>query len=122
VRISPRLAGIGLVVGVGYFISARLGFRAAYLAEQVTTVWAPTGIAQAALLLCGLELWPAIWIAAFITNLSVHEPLWAAAGIATGNTLEAVAAAWALTRLIPFSPALDRMRDAWVSHRRLGDR
>jgi len=112
VRISPRLAGIGLVVGVGYFISARLGFRAAYLAEQVTTVWAPTGIAQAALLLCGLELWPAIWIAAFITNLSVHEPLWAAAGIATGNTLEAVVAAWALTRLIPFSPALDRMRDA----------
>ena len=81
-RISPRLAGIGLVVGVGYFISARLGFRAAYLAEQVTTVWAPTGIAQAALLLCGLELWPAIWFAAFITNLSVHEPLWAAAGIA----------------------------------------
>jgi len=112
VRISPRLAGIGLVVGVGYFISARLGFRAAYLAEQVTTVWAPTGIAQAALLLCGLELWPAIWIAAFITNLSVHEPLWAAVGIATGNTLEAVAAAWALTRLVPFSPALDRMRDA----------
>ena len=84
---SPRLAGIGLAVALAYIISARLGFQAAYLAEQVTTIWAPTGIAQAALLLCGVELWPAIWIAAFIANVSVHEPLLAAAGIASGNTL-----------------------------------
>lgn len=111
-HVSPRLAGIGLAVALAYIISARLGFRAAYVAEQVTTVWAPTGIAQAALLLCGLELWPAIWIAAFITNVSVHEPLWAAAGIAGGNTLEAVAAAWVLTRFAAFNPTLDRTRDA----------
>ncbi len=83
-RISPRLAGIGLVVGVGYFISARLGFRAAYVAEQVTTVWAPTGIAQAALLLCGLELWPAIWIAA------CHADLCGKFGVRAGSARGAV--------------------------------
>ena len=47
-RVPPRLALIGLAVALTYIISARLGFRAAYVAEQVTTVWAPTGIAQAA--------------------------------------------------------------------------
>jgi PAS domain S-box-containing protein len=110
-RATQRI-GIGLAIAAAYIISARVGFRAAYLAEQVTIVWAPTGIAQAALLLCGLELWPAVWIAAFITNVAVHEPLWTATAIATGNTLEAITAAWALTRFTAFNPTLDRMRDA----------
>ena len=91
-------------------MSARVGFRLAFVAEQVTTVWPPTGIAQAALLLWGLRLWPAIWGAAFIVNATIEGPLWSAASIATGNTLEAVAAAWLLSRW-GFNPALDRTRD-----------
>jgi len=46
-----RLFRIGLAVAVAYVIAARLGFLVAFVAEQVTTVWAPTGIAAAALLL-----------------------------------------------------------------------
>ena len=44
-----------MAVGVtaAYVVAARLGFELAVLAEQVTTVWAPTGIALAALLLWG---------------------------------------------------------------------
>lgn len=106
----PRLAIIALGVALVYITSARFGFSVAFVADQVTTVWPPTGIAQAALLLWGLRLWPAIWIAAFVANAAVSQPLWAIAGIATGNTLEAVAAAWALRRL-GFNPALDRTRD-----------
>src|SRR5262245_47830135 len=107
-----RQIGIGCVVAVAYVVSARLGFRVAYVAEQVTTVWPPTGIAQSALLLWGSQLWPAIWIAAFLVNLATHLPAWAAAGVATGNTLEAVATAWVLMRIAGFNPALNRARDA----------
>jgi signal transduction histidine kinase/integral membrane sensor domain MASE1 len=82
------------------------------VAEQVTTVWAPTGLAQAALLLWGRKLWPAVWLGAFAVNAASQAPLWTAAVIATGNTLEAVAAAWVLARFLRFDPALRRMRDS----------
>ena len=108
---TRRLIRIGLTVAVAYVIAAKLGFRLAFVAEQVTTVWAPTGIAQAALLLWGRSLWPAIWLGAFVANASTEAPLWAAAGVATGNTLEAFAAAWILRRLPGFDPAFRRIRD-----------
>jgi PAS domain S-box-containing protein len=100
-----------VAVAVAYVITARLGFQLAFVAEQVTTVWAPTGIAQAALLLWGRSLWPAIWLGAFVANAGTEAPLWTAAGVATGNTLEAVVAAWILRRPV-FDPALRRVRDA----------
>ena len=43
-------------VTIAYVISARLGFRVAIVAEQVTTVWAPTGIGVATLLIVGIPL------------------------------------------------------------------
>jgi PAS domain S-box-containing protein len=110
-RDSRRLILIGLVTGAVYVLTARLGFRVAFTAEQITTVWAPTGIAIAALMLWGRSLWPAIWLAAFVVNLDTQAPWWAAAGIASGNTLEAVAAVWALRRLGDFDPALSRVSD-----------
>jgi PAS domain S-box-containing protein len=108
---ARRLIGIGLAVAVAYVIAARLGFRFAFAAEQVTTVWAPTGIAQAALLLWGRSLWPAIWVGAFVANAITEAPVWVAVGIATGNTLEAIAAAWILRRLPGFDPAFRSIRD-----------
>jgi len=82
---SRRLIGIGLALAVTYVIAARMGFRVAFLAEQITTVWAPTGIAQAVLLLWGPSLWPAVWIGAFVANTGAQAPLWTAGAIATGN-------------------------------------
>ena len=101
---------IATIVAVAYFVTAQLGFRAAFVAQQVTTVWAPTGIAQAALLLWGIRLWPAVWLGAFAANALTEIPLWAAAGIATGNTLEAVAASSILSRFRGFDPGASSER------------
>ena len=109
---ARRLIGIGLAVAVAYVIAARLGFRLAFVAEQITTVWPPTGIAQAALLVWGRSLWPAIWLSAFVVNAGTQAPLWTAAAVATGNTLEAVVAAWILRGLLGFDPTFRRVRDA----------
>jgi len=109
---ARRFIGIGLAVAVAYVVAARLGFRFAFVAEQITTVWAPTGIAQAALLLWGRSLWPAVWLGALVANAGTEAPLWTAAGVATGNTLEALAATWILHRRPDFDPTLRRTRDA----------
>jgi PAS domain S-box-containing protein len=77
----------------------------------VTTVWAPTGIAIAALLLWGPRLWPAVWCGAFLANAATNAPLWTAAIIATGNTLEAVAATWVLRERPQFDVTLGRVAD-----------
>jgi integral membrane sensor domain MASE1 len=116
------LIGIGLAVAMAYVIAARLGFRFAFVAEQVTTVWAPTGIAQAGLMLWGRSLWPAIWFGACFANAGTEAPLWASAGIATGNTLETVVAASVLRRLAGFDPTLRRIRDvvAFIDRRESG--
>jgi len=63
------------------------------------------------LLLCGLRYWPGIALGAFLLNWTSGVPLGGAAGIAVGNTLEAVTAAWLLHRVAGFRPALDRLRD-----------
>jgi integral membrane sensor domain MASE1 len=93
-----------------YFGAAKLGLTMAFVTEQVTAVWPPTGIALAALLVFGRRLWPAITLGAFLANATANEPLGTAAGIAVGNTLEALLGAW-LLRLVEFDPALGRVKD-----------
>jgi PAS domain S-box-containing protein len=109
---ARRLAILGLAIAVAYVFTARLGFEVAFVAEQVTTVWAPSGISVAALILWRRRLWPAVWVGALVANLGTNAPLWTAAVIATGNTLEAVAATWLLRRDPAFDPLLPRLRDA----------
>src|SRR5262245_5651744 len=94
------LPGAALIVCLAalYFGAAKLGLSMAFVAEQVTVVWPPTGIAIAALLIIGLRVWPAVTVGAFLANLTTGAPTGAALGIAAGNTLEALLPAWALRR------------------------
>jgi len=94
-----------------YFSASKFGFGLATAAKQVSAVWPPTGIALAAMLLYGPRVWPAIALGAFLANVTTHEPVATACGIAIGNTLEAAAGAWLLRRLAGFDPALGRLRD-----------
>jgi PAS domain S-box-containing protein len=102
-------AGV-LATGVVYFAAARLGLSMAFGAEQVTTVWPPTGIALAAVLLLGPRVWPGIAVGALLANATADEPLWTACAIATGNTLEALTGAWLLRR-VGFRSSFERSQD-----------
>ena len=99
-----------LAIAAVYFAAARLGLSMAFVAEQVSPVWPPTGIALAALLRFGLGAWPGVALGAFVANAMTSAPLGSALGIAAGNTLEAVLAVWLLRRL-GFRPTLERLRD-----------
>lgn len=99
-----------VAVAVAYVGAARLGLELSVAHGVITPVWAPTGIALAALVLFGPRLWPAVAVGAFIANATGGASLAEAAGISIGNTLEAVVGALLLRR-VGFRPALDRVRD-----------
>jgi PAS domain S-box-containing protein len=93
-----------------YVTAAKIGLRAAFVAEQVSPVWPPSGLALWALLYFGVRRWPAIWAGAMVANATTNVPLVAAGVMATGNTLEAVIAVWLLRRFTDLDYVLERLR------------
>ncbi|MGH9509555.1 MAG: MASE1 domain-containing protein, partial [Terriglobales bacterium] len=87
-----------VVLAAVYFVAAKLGLRLAEVNPSATAVWPPSGIALAALLLFGYRVWPGIFFGAYLANVSTSGSLTASSGIAVGNTLEALAGAWLVTR------------------------
>ncbi len=100
---------LGATTGT-YVGAAKLGLKLSVAHGVITPVWAPTGIALAALVLGGLRFWPAIAVGAFIANATSGASPEMAAVIAVGNTLEAVAGAYLLRR-VGFRPSFERVRD-----------
>jgi PAS domain S-box-containing protein len=93
-----------------YFVTGKIGLSLDAVSGFATLVWPPTGIALAALLLGGRGLWPGVALGAFFVNLTTGAAIPVAAGIAAGNTLEAVAGVWLLRR-VGFQSPLERLRD-----------
>jgi PAS domain S-box-containing protein len=111
-RDSLRGAALAVATAAVYFAAARIGLALAVTVEQVSMVWPATGVALAAVIRFGPRwTWPGIALGAFGANLLLQEPIFTAAGIAAGNTLEAVVGALALQR-VGFRPSLERLRDA----------
>ena len=100
-------------VTVVYFAAAELGLSLAFIHGNVSPVWPPTGVAIVSLLLLGFRVWPGILVGAFAANFLTPIPFASAMGIAVGNTLEAVSAAFIL-RTIGFNNSFDRAKHvAW---------
>jgi PAS domain S-box-containing protein len=81
-----------------YFVAGKLGLSLAFVHASATAVWPPTGIALAALLLYGYQAWPAIFLGAFLVNVTTAGSVASSLGIAAGNTLEAVTGVWLVNR------------------------
>ena len=81
---------IALGLGVAYFVAGKLGLAAAFVHPCATPIWAPAGIALAAVLVLGYWVWPAILIGAFLVNLTTHVSWEPSLAIGIGNTLEAL--------------------------------
>jgi PAS domain S-box-containing protein len=107
----PRSLGRIALLAAVYFATAKLGLLAAVAQPVVSSAWPPAGVALAALLLFSVRLWPGVALGAFLLNASSGVSIAGAAGIAVGNTLEAVAGVLLLTRVARFRPSLERVRD-----------
>jgi len=108
---SPAYFGQVAAVAILYVLAARAGLTLDAVSGFASLVWAPTGIALAVVLLAGPRIWLGVFLGALIANVITGAPLLAAAGIATGNTLEAVIGAFALRQVPGFQVRLDSLRD-----------
>ena len=106
------------ILALVYFIAAKLGLRLAVVHPYATAVWPPSGIALAALLTYGRGLWPGVALGALLANLTTGASLstagaLASAGIAIGNTLEALVGAYLVERFAGGMRAFDRTSDVF---------
>lgn len=100
-----------LVLTAAYVAAGALGLRLPTRHENITLLWAPAGVALAALLGLGYRIWPAIAVGAFLVNAFTQVSVPAALGIAAGNTLASLAAAYLLRKVARFTDSLERVRD-----------
>ena len=77
-----------------YFYCGKFGLSLAFLNASASAIWPPTGLALAVLLLYGYRLWPGVFLGAFLVNITTQGGLATTLGIAAGNTVEALLAAW----------------------------
>src|SRR6266487_5119439 len=107
---SRGFSGLPLIgiLTVIYFIAGKLGLMLASLHASASPVWPPAGIALAALLLLGYRAWPAIFICAFLVNVTTAGNVATSFAIGTGNTLEALVGAWLVNRFAGGTNVFDR--------------
>ena len=112
-RMSQSLRRLALLFGLAaiYYFAARLGLRFAFINSSVTTIWPPAGIALAAFVLLGYRVWPAILGAAFLANYTTTGVVVPSIGIAIGNTLEGLLAAYLVNRFARGGRVFDRVGD-----------
>ncbi|MBW5434915.1 response regulator [Bradyrhizobium canariense] len=87
-----------VAIGAIYLVLAKGGLTLASIHPSATPIWPPTGVALAAVLLRGYRIWPAIFAAAMIANVTTAGSVATAIAIAAGNSLEAVTGAYFINR------------------------
>src|SRR5205809_125349 len=99
-QMNQSVRRVALLFGLAavYYFAAKLGLRFAYINSSVTTIWPPAGIALAAFVLLGYGVWPAILAGAFFANISTTGAVFPSLGIAAGNTMEGLLAAYLVNR------------------------
>ena len=86
---APQTVLLNAVLLIVYFAAGKFGLSFfALIHPSASAVWLATGIAMAALLLGGLRLVPAIFVGAFLVNVTTAGSILSSLGIALGNTLE----------------------------------
>ena len=111
-RRFPTLPAIGILIFV-YFIAGKFGLMLASLNASASPVWPPAGIALGALLVLGYRVWPAVFVGAFLVNVTTAGNVATSLAIAGGNTLEALCGAWLVNRFASGIRAFDRAQDVF---------
>lgn len=111
VKESLKTVSAQAVLALFYFASGKLGLALAIVNPSATAVWPPTGIALAALLVLGYRCWPAIFVGAFLVNITTSGSPSASLMIAGGNTLEALVGAYLVNRYANGRLAFERAQN-----------
>ena len=98
-------------VFVLYFGAGKLGLAVPFTSSNVSPIWPAAGVAVAAVLIWGIQVAPAIAVAAFLVNFLTPIPTFASIAIGLGNASSAVVAGYLLKCSADFEISLPRLRD-----------
>ena len=117
-KVAPREVGKYLaqitLVFVAYSVADKLGQVVPLISSGgIGPVWPASGVALAAVLLFGYQVWPGIAAGALFLALLSHFSPAAAVIYAIGVTLAALAGRFLLRRIVNFNPSLSRLRDVF---------
>ena len=71
--VSPRYLGTLLLTAIAYWIVAKLSLKLAFLQDNSSPVWPPSGLAIGLTLVMRYRYVPAILLGAFLVNLSTFQ-------------------------------------------------
>lgn len=108
-----RYMTVFLCVTLFYFLIAKASLTLASLYQSASPMWLPTGIAVAALLVLGIKYWPSIFVGAFAVNFFLTPSPLVLAGIALGNSCEAIVGAFLIARFARGVGAFDSLNSMW---------
>jgi len=98
---------------IAYFVAGKFGLSLAFVNASSSAVWPPTGIAFAAFLLLGSRAWPAIFVGAFLVNVTTAGSVATSISVAMGNTLEGLMGADLVKLVANGRHVFDRARDVF---------
>lgn len=111
----PRALHLALFLGA-YLLAAGFAQSLAIIPETGISIWPPSGLFMATLILSAGPAWP-WWIATGLAGELLGNALWfgnplvVASLIFAGNALEAMAGAWLVTRFCPRPVRLETLRE-----------
>jgi signal transduction histidine kinase len=113
----PRRGFSGVTAFVGltliYFLAGKLGLKLAFLHASASPVWPPAGLALGALLVLGYRTWPAIFVGAFLVNVTTAGNFGTSLAIGAGNTLEALCGTWLVNRFADGVDVFERSKNVF---------
>lgn len=121
-QVGSPLAGSGRTMALWKVVLMQFGVAAAYLllarivhgyftSTIASVLWPSSGLALAVLLLGGRRYAWGVFLGALLVHVIADRSLWTPVPIALGNTLEALAGAWLLTRSGKFDVQLRSLHD-----------
>lgn len=110
------LAYLGTIalLGVVYFLAAKIGIMMIEIRGGPSMVWVPCGISLAAVVRLGYRVWPGIVLGALLTNLELGLPAHVGVPVLLGEVSEPVIGAFLIRRFCSSPGFLDRARDAFL--------
>jgi len=99
------------IVFVSYYVMGTLGLKMGAVSGFASSIWAPTGIAIAAVLLTDYSILITIFCAAFAVNWTLGASFLPASGVALGNMCEAWLAAYLLRSRLRCDLSFSQRRD-----------
>jgi integral membrane sensor domain MASE1 len=105
---------LAAVVGLAYFLAARLSVELVLKPEGVAVFWPAAGISSGVLVALGPRArWPVaagVTLATIVIHQLIADPLWAGTALGLSNAAEAVITAALIERFFGSDFSLDRLR------------